>query len=217
MLLRIVLVAVLAATAAFPQNQGIGRDAPYQVGYASNLNVGDAMINITNTGAMGAALQSGTAASITGSICANVYAFSPDEQMVSCCSCPVTPNGLRSLSANRDLIGNTLTPATPTSIVIKVLGTPPVGGSCTNSAANLETFNYGLVVWGTSVHSAVTPPTSGQQAGPFTITERVFVPGTLSGGEVARLGTLCNFILANGSGYGVCKSCQLGGLGASRQ
>jgi hypothetical protein len=191
----------------------------FQVAYASNLNVGDAMINITNTGAMGAGLQAGTAASITGSICANVYAFSPDEQLVSCCSCPVTPNGLRALSANRDLIGNTLTPATPTSIVIKLLGTVPAGGSCTNSAANVLTLTQanGLVAWGTSVHSAATPPLSGQQSGPFTITQRAFVPATLSTGELSRLGTLCNFILANGSGYGVCKSCQLGGLGASKQ
>jgi hypothetical protein len=215
MFLRIVMAVVIVAAAAFAQTL----DAPYQVGYASNLNVGDAVVNITNTGAMGAALQSGTAASITGSICANVYAFSPDEQMVSCCSCPVTPNGLRALSANRDLINNTLTPATPTSIVIKLLGTVPSGNSCTNSAANVLTLTLaqGLVAWGTAVHSAVTPPTSGQQSGPFTITEHAFVPATLSVGERERLSTLCNFILANGSGYGVCRSCQLGGLGASKQ
>jgi hypothetical protein len=191
----------------------------YLAGYASNLNVGDAMINITNTGALGASLQSGTAASITGSICANVYSFSPDEQLVSCCSCPVTPNGLRALSANRDLIGNILTPATPTSIVIKLLGTVPVGGNCTNSAANVLMLAQanGLVAWGTSVHSAATPPLSGQQSGPFTVTSRAFVPATLSAGELSRLSTLCNFILANGSGYGVCKSCQLGGLEADKQ
>jgi hypothetical protein len=217
MFLRVIMAVALVAAAAFAQNPN--RDVIYQVGYASNLNVGDGMINITNTGAMGAALQSGTAASITGSICANVYAFSPDEQMVSCCSCPVTPNGLRALSANRDLISNTLTPATPTSIVIKLLGSLPDRGSCTNSAANVTNLNQanGLVAWGTSVHSSVTPPTSGQQSGPWTVAERSFVPASLSTGELARLTTLCNFILANGSGYGVCKSCQLGGLGADKQ
>jgi len=215
MFVRIVLAVVIVAMAAFAQVQ----DGPYKVSYASNLNVGDAMINITNTGALGAALQSGTSASITGSICANVYAFSPDEQMVACCSCPVTPNGLRSLSASRDLINNSLTPATPTSIVIKLLGTVPTGGSCTNSAANVQSTTQasGLVAWATSVHSAVTPPASGQQSGPFTITEHAFVPATLSTGELTRLGTLCNFILANGSGYGICRTCELGGLGASRK
>ena len=61
-----------------------------------------------NSGARGAGLNSGTSASTTGALCVNVYTFSPDEQMVSCCSCPVTPNGLVSLSARQDLISNTL-------------------------------------------------------------------------------------------------------------
>jgi hypothetical protein len=188
-------------------------------GYASNLHIGDGAINITNTGALGAGLQSGTAASITGTICANVYAFSPDQQMLSCCSCPVTPNGLRALSATRDLVSNGLPPATPTAIAIKLLGTVPSGGSCANSAANLTTLTQasGLVAWGTGVHSAATPPPAGQQSGPFTITEHAFLPATLSAGELSRLSTLCNFILANGTGYGVCRSCQLGGLGAGKQ
>jgi hypothetical protein len=190
-------------------------DARFLVGYASNLNAGDATINVTNSGMMGAGLQSGMSASITGSICVNVYGFAPDEQMVSCCSCPVTPNGLRSLSVNRDILSNLLTPATPTSIVIKLLASVPQGGSCVNSAANVTGDNLagGVVAWGTSVHSASTPPASGQQSGPFTLTGHRFIPGTLHAGELSRLQQLCNFTLANGSGYGTCKSCQAGGLG----
>src|SRR5439155_21584602 len=115
--LRVFVLAFTATAAAFAQAQATS-DTPFQVRYASNLNVGDSVVNITNSGALGAALQSGTTASITGSICANIYAFSADEQMVSFCSCPVTPNGLVSLSARSDLISNTLTPAVPTSIVI---------------------------------------------------------------------------------------------------
>src|SRR5689334_779648 len=45
------------------------------VSYASNLNLGDAVINLTNTGAQ-------RDFDPTGNICANVYTFSPDEQMV---------------------------------------------------------------------------------------------------------------------------------------
>ena len=40
----------------------------FQVNYASNLQLGDAAINITNAGTAG------------GDICANIYVFSPDEQ-----------------------------------------------------------------------------------------------------------------------------------------
>ncbi|MBY0506027.1 MAG: hypothetical protein K2X03_19075 [Bryobacteraceae bacterium] len=55
--------------------------------------------------------------------------------MLSYCSCPITPNGLVSLSAQRDLVSNTLTPAVPTSLVVKLLATVPLNNSCTGSAA----------------------------------------------------------------------------------
>lgn len=210
MLLAAVMVLSMAAFAqdGFP----VAWDSPYQVRYASNLNIGDSVVNITNSGARGADLQAGTTASITGAICANVYAFSPDEQMIACCSCPVTPNGLVSLSAQRDLISNTLTPAVPTSITIKLLATVPVGGSCNNSAAGVvaATLTPGMLAWGTTIHAGPT-------AGVYETTETPFSPATLSAGERFRLGTLCNFILANGSGFGVCRSCRLGGLGGARK
>ena len=46
------------------------------------------------------------AAVANDNICVNVYTFSPDEQMISCCSCLVTPDSLVSLSARNDLISN---------------------------------------------------------------------------------------------------------------
>jgi hypothetical protein len=142
-----------------------------------------------------------------------VYTFSPDEQMISCCSCPVTPNGLVSLSAKNDLVSNTLTPAVPTAIVIKLLATVPVGGSCTNSAAGVTTATLapGMAAWGTTLHALPTSPVS------FGVTETEFKPSTLSASELSKLGGLCGFIFANGSGFGVCRSCRLGGLGAVEQ
>jgi hypothetical protein len=202
------VTAAFFATVAFAQDPTIAADSPFQVRYASNLNVGDSVVNITNTGARGAGLAAGTSAAVTGAICANVYAFSPDEQMVSCCSCPVTPNGLVSLSAQRDLISNTLTPAVPTSIVIKVLASVPVGGSCAGSAASPGAITPGLAAWGTTLHTNTSP------SGGFAVTETAFTPSTLSAGELARLTALCTFINANGSGFGICSSCRLGGLGA---
>jgi hypothetical protein len=203
----------ILSVAAFAQNP-VTADSPYQIKYASNLTVGDSVINISNTGARGAGLTSGTSASTTGAICANVYVFDPDEEPVSCCSCPVTPNGLVSLSAQRDLIVNPLTRATPTSIVIKLVATVPVGGSCVNSAAALatETLAPGMVAWGTTLHA-----NSSAAAGTYDTTETAFTPATLSAGEVARLNYLCGFIVGAGSGFGVCNSCRLGGLGAAAQ
>jgi hypothetical protein len=207
--LRTVILATTAlSVAAFAQ----AVDTPYQAHYASNLAVGDSVVNISNSGANGASLNSGTTASTTGALCANVYAFSPDEQMVSCCSCPVTPNGLVSLSVKNDLVSNTLTPAVPTAVVVKLLATAPVGGSCNNSAAAVTTATLvpGMLAWGTTLHA--TPTT-----GVYAVTESAFSPATLSAGELSRLGQLCNFIIANGSGFGVCRSCRLGGLAAVKQ
>ena len=97
----LLFVVFALATAAFGQAVAGPVDA-FQVRYAANLNVGDSVINISNAGTQ----NSGGALT---NICANVYAFSPDEQLISCCSCTVTPNALVSLSAINDLISNTLT------------------------------------------------------------------------------------------------------------
>jgi hypothetical protein len=99
-----------------------GQDGIYQIGYAANLNIGDSEINISNDGAQGGFYPNTLG---TGNLCVNVYTFDPSEEMVSCCACLVTPNALVSLSAKNDLINDVLTPAIPTSIVIKLLATTP--------------------------------------------------------------------------------------------
>jgi hypothetical protein len=210
---RTFVIATMAAVAAYAQNP-ITADSPYQVKYASNLTIGDSVINITNTGAHGAGLGFGTAATVTGAICANVYVYDPSEEVVACCSCPVTPNGLVSLSAQKDLIINPLTRGNPTSIVIKVLATAPVGNSCNNSAllATLPTPITGLAIWGTTLHANTSAG-----AGTYSVTETAFTPATLNPQEYARLAYGCGVVANVGSGFGVCNSCRLGGLGAVQQ
>ncbi len=212
MTLRILIIAAIVAVVAFAQPNAT-LDTPYQVRYASNLTIGDSVINITNTGARGAGLGFGTSASVTGAICANVYVYDPAEEVVACCSCPVTPNGLVSLSAQRDLIVNPLTRGNPTSIVIKILGTVPVGGTCNNSAllAGTVTTTAGLAIWGTTIHANTAAP-----AGTYAVTETPFTPSTLSAGEFARLQYGCGVVANVGSGFGICNSCRLGGLGPGR-
>ena len=217
--LRTTLIASFALSVVTFAQPNVTVDSPYQIRYVSNLNLGDSVINITNSGARGAGLAAGTTAATTGAICVNVYAFSPDEQMISCCSCAVTPNGLVSLSARRDLVNNTLTPAVPTSIVVKLVASVPVANTCSGSAANWGTLTQGMLAWGTTVHAGAV---AGSAA---VITETPFLPATLSGlpgtdfvgmGEAGRLQSLCTFIQANGSGFGICSTCRLGGLGAGR-
>jgi hypothetical protein len=49
------------------------------------------------------------------------------------------------------------------------------------------------------------------------MTETAFTPSTLSATELTRITSLCGFIQSNGSGFGICRSCRLGGLGAVAQ
>lgn len=225
---KFILTAVATAAFAAAQNP-ITADSPYQVRYASNLPAGDSVINITNTGAWGAQLYGPGYGSPAGNICVNVFTLDPGEELVSCCSCLVTPDGLVSLSADTDLIGNTATGVKPTSVVIKLISTlaggapgdggietapliPGSGTSCAGSAAHVDTayLATGLAAWGTTIHA----PASG--SGAYKVTETPFTPATLSAGEVASLANRCRGIIGNGSGAGICNSCRTGGLGANR-
>jgi len=186
----------------------------FQVRYTSNLTLGDGVINITNTGATGASLFGPGFGSSVGNICVNVYAFSPDEQLISCCSCLVTPNGLASLSVVNDLTSNTLTGVRPGSIAVKLLstvaGTGGSGTDCTNSASTAvttATLADGLAAWGTSVHPSPTGT---------AVTETPFTPSTLSFGEAASVAARCTNIIGNGSTFGICRACRSGGLGGVR-
>ena len=210
-LTKLILATTALAAVAVAQNP-ITADSPFQVRYASNLTVSDSVINITNTGANGASLFGPGFGGAAGNICVNVYAFAPDEQLISCCSCLVTPDGLVSLSVVNDLISNTLTGVRPSSVVVKLIstlaGTGGTGTSCTNSATAVNPANLaiGLAAWGTTIHASPTG---------FATTETAFTPSTLSAGELASVTNRCTNIIGNGTGFGICGSCRAGGLGAA--
>jgi hypothetical protein len=225
--LRSIVLAAMAfavvAHAQAPLNSG---DISFQIGYASNVNAGDSYVNISNDGAFMAVTTIAAATnslSVSGSFCVNVYAFNPDEEMLSCCSCPITPNGLVSLSVQRDLLNNTLTGRTnPSSVVIKLTSTSPLipaqvagpGNPCALSAANQATNIFspgmGMVAWGTRLHANTSSTTT-----TYSLTETPFTTAELSLGEYERLNNLCAFNLAQGSTYGICNSCELAGQGAA--
>ena len=95
------LAALVLAPVAFAQNalQRVADDI-FQVRYASNLNIGDSVINMTNTGANTGANTTPIPAietlgpqllGTTRNICANLYTFDPAEELISCCACKITP------------------------------------------------------------------------------------------------------------------------------
>ncbi len=96
---------------------------------------------------------------------------------------------------------NTLTPGTPLAVVIKLLATLPTGGIC--NAGNggvpfgptgIGVLAGGLRAWATTLHSIRAP---GVQ-----MTENAFQFAGLSDSENAKLTSYCNFIQADGSGFG---------------
>jgi len=234
MKLHILAFATLAtATLAFSQ---VTLDGPFQVRYASNLIAGgDAVVNITNTGAfstnangVGPAQQN-----INGNICVNIYTFASDEQEVACCSCLITPNALWSASVKTALLNSTLTPSFPNEVVIKLIATVPkqkTVDTVTTQSCNPATIDTtatlgapgqtnggllsnGLLAWGTSVHGVPTA------TGPtFQMSETQFLPASLSPAEELRDVQECQFIQILGSGqFGICKGCSNVGLGAAAQ
>lgn len=181
----------------------------FQVRYVANLNISDAYINLTNVGTV-------NGFDPAGRICVNVYAFDPAEELIGCCACEVTPNGLNSLSARNDLISNTLTPGVPTSITIKLVANYPVdtkGARVGCNAAGVTGANLaaGLRAWASTSHALPTTPVT------YGMTETPFSPAQLSASELSKMSSYCGFIQATGSGYGICKSCRLGGLGTDKK
>jgi hypothetical protein len=189
-----VRVLLLATALALPI--ALFAQAPtdaYQVRYAANLNLGDSVVNIVNAGSV-------DGSSPAGDICVNVYAFNPNEEPVSCCTCPITPNGLKSLSVNGDLNNNPIIPESFNSLVIKLVASAPVGGAC--NAAAPGPLVPGMRAWGTTLHPA---------PGYTALTETAFSPATLSAGELGKLTSVCSFIQTFGTGHGICGSCAVGG------
>ncbi len=249
----LVIATLAMSTVAFAQQDGI-----FQIGYAANLNIGDSVVNLSNDGAQGGVFGAGVFIGVLaptffpvktlGNLCANIYVFDPQEEEIGCCSCLVTPNGLNSLSVKSDLISNNLTPAVPTSVVIKILGTSPLADTtnaltvcnpATAGTAQTVTFGgppvgpasfffnipkFGLLAWGTTLEPNSSPGTYNAVDVPF-LNGTILLPpppGPIvppaPGSELYGLLTqLCNFIQANGTGFGICKSCRLGALGGAKQ
>ena len=191
-------------------------DGPFLVNYATNFSAGESWINMINTGANGDLALGPSLGGAAGNICVNVYAFDPNEEMVACCSCLITPNQVVNFGINANLLGHLETPAVPSSVTIKLVNTLAGDGtksSCTNSAYYAGTTAFplanGLIAYGT------TPQQLG--IGAYNMVERPFIPSTLGpapNSELASLTGRCGSIIGTASGYGICQQCQPGALGA---
>jgi hypothetical protein len=162
-----------------------------KVDYFANANTEgapDATIRIDNPGTSG------------GGLCAAVFVFDVYQEMSECCSCYVSPDGLRTLSVNEDLTSNPLTGSSLTVGVVKIVSTIATNAkTCPNpdTASNLVP-TPAVRAWATHIQNSN-----------YTITEGASQDATLSSTEEANLERECNAIHSVGSGAGLC-SCGTG-------
>lgn len=190
-LLVLAAVLIMAALPLMAQTS-----SAYMVDYFSNNpgpgGAADQQLRLVNVGVYGTPLTSPV-----GDVCANVYVFDANQEMVACCSCRITPNGLLTLSVANGLTNNPVTSVVPVNGAIKVLNTI-AAGTCNPVTVTNATLADSVVGFGTHLQ------TSGGTA-PGTFITETNVPNTiLSAGEFVFLGQACQFARYLGSNKGVC-------------
>jgi hypothetical protein len=157
---------------------------------ADTLKV-DYFANANTAGAPDGTLRLTHPGTAAGNVCASIFVFDPEQELTECCSCLLTPDGLRTLSVNTDVTGNPLTGVILKTGLIKIVSTIPVSNACPiPTKVNPE--------------PAVRAWTTHIQNNNFGITETGSIDATLSAGEVNRLSAQCYAIKLDGSGRGVC-------------
>ena len=206
-----VLLVVLgfSCMAVGQSNSGV-----FTIGFYVGGNAGlpDAQMHVVNpgsTGGYGSATETPTAIPQGGDLCANVYVFTPDEEMIACCSCKVSPNGMQGFSLATDLIVAPLTSDVPHAGAIKIVasegggrsgntGVPPAGPSAATpsglacDAGSFYVPGGNLDTWITHVRPL------GASVG---VTEANFQTAPLSESEYVKLVTQC-FLIESAPGVG---------------
>jgi hypothetical protein len=196
-LLVVLGLLVLASCMALAQVTAATYYVDYYANNAGPAGTFDQIIRIVNVGSLGTPLTWPA----RGGICANIYVFDPDQEMIACCSEPISPNELDSAYVGKDLTFNTLTTFIPNSGVVKITLTPNPGGAfSTCQPTNPVTASDATLaaVWGTHL----------QEPGGNTlfVTETEKHHQNLGADEAAFLPQACSFVLYLGSGRGTCRS-----------
>jgi hypothetical protein len=175
-----IAVALAALSIASLAQNPITADSPFQTLYFTNIKTGGSAVTMADTGATGA----------SSSMCVNFYASSSNTgDVVSCCSCLITPHSVNSVQLKTILLG--VSPL-PNSVELEAIAT--VGPTC-NPGSSSGTLATGLTAWGTTAHNVANAKT-------YYYTETAFTPSTLSASEYDHLASQCNFLKG-----GMCGSC----------
>jgi len=210
------------ATSTLPSASGYG-------GKGASGGVGDGLVRIVNSG--------NTASAQNGTICAMIYVFDDIEEMQACCGCPVTPDGVRTLSVINNLTKNfgvnrgnmnagviDIMAAPPNLLLPQPMSLPPQIGvlspslwACdpsfeygsTIGVGEGDSLSTGLRAWMTNTEGNVPVPASKTLVMGTSVSE--FLPSDLPfyGTHRLELKSFCLFLIQNGSGTGAC-SCGSG-------
>jgi hypothetical protein len=183
------LVVLLVALATPSFAQVVANDS-YQVNYYSG---GDGTLRVINTGQIGSPIDTATN---HGKVCADIYVFDSNQEMLECCSCAITANGLLT-EPSVALLSNPLTGVPPTTGVIKIVADNQPGTKC-DPRTIINPVESGLRAWETHPQGAA-------------LTETVFANAPLTNTEQSFLGQACSFVLYLGSGKGSCVCATAGG------
>lgn len=150
----------------------------------------DQQVRLINFGTNGTPLTSPT-----GDVCANIYVFDANQEMAACCSCRITPNGLKTLNVFTNLTTNPVTGIIPVNGDIKIVSTAASGPTACSPLGFNGGLTDSLVGFGTHVNTT--------SAGAF-IDETQIPAAALSSQEQNFLPQACQFARFLGSGKGVC-------------
>jgi hypothetical protein len=197
---KLFLVVAILAMAAIPSFGQYPVAAPYLIDYFSNNpgpgGAADQTVRLVNVGQYGTPLTSPV-----GDICANVYVFDANQEMVACCSCRITPNGLLTLSVANGLTNNPVTSVVPVNGAVKII--PTLAGATCSPLTYNGGVAPGLVGWASHIETS-----GGTAPGTFIAVAALLgwpeVPDTAGASEAAFLPTACQFAQYLGSNKGVC-------------
>ncbi|HMK31273.1 MAG TPA: hypothetical protein VK473_16435 [Terriglobales bacterium] len=167
---------------------------------AGGLNAAEAdfaFVEIVNPGEQGTPLSAHH-----GTVCADIYWFDKNQEMLECCSCSLTANALLRLQIGRELNQNPLTgfPA-PQHGVVKIVSDNQANCDPTSPVPTPDLRAWTSSLFASSAPVQVEPP------GTFVGRSRdLFAQVPLQADELAFLGQACAFVQFLGSGKGVC-SC----------
>jgi len=139
----------------------------------------DGTVRVTNPGTSG------------GNVCAAIFVVDPNQELSECCSCVLSPDGLRTLSVNTDLTSNPLTGVSLNTGAIKIVSTATKNGACPTPVGFTPT--PAVRAWATHIQNSN-----------FAVTETASQDATLSSNEVTRLEKECSAVQLDGSGRGLC-------------